>query len=80
MAAGAGSGKTRVLTELNVHLCECKLKSELGDDAKKEFGAEVSEIVTLTFTEDAALEMKGRIRKRLIEKRQTIAADYPFAL
>ncbi|HSU79668.1 MAG TPA: UvrD-helicase domain-containing protein, partial [Candidatus Angelobacter sp.] len=70
VSAGAGSGKTRVLTERYVRLCELKLQSGLGYDDKEEIGAEAKEIVTLTFTEDAALEMKSRIRKKLLEKWQ----------
>ena len=77
VAAGAGSGKTRVLSERYVHLCDLKLQSELGFAVNKDIASDVSSIVTLTFTEDAALEMKDRIRKRLLEKRQNAATDYP---
>jgi ATP-dependent helicase/nuclease subunit A len=77
VSAGAGSGKTRVLTERYVRLCELKLQSELGYDVNTEIGAEAKEIVTLTFTEDAALEMRSRIRKRLLGKWQNAKKDYP---
>lgn len=54
VSAGAGSGKTRVLVERYLHeLKENKLK--------------VSEVLALTFTEKAALEMKARIIARLRE-------------
>ena len=54
LAAGAGSGKTSVLVERFV-------RSVLGD------GIEVTAILTITFTEKAAAEMRGRIRRRLHE-------------
>ncbi|WP_078547735.1 UvrD-helicase domain-containing protein [Litchfieldia alkalitelluris] len=62
ISAGAGSGKTKVLTERYIYLCEQKLKGE-------NIGASVDEIVALTFTEDAALEMRDRIRHNLENKR-----------
>ncbi|MFT8321786.1 MAG: UvrD-helicase domain-containing protein [Bacillus sp. (in: firmicutes)] len=77
VAAGAGSGKTKVLSERYVTICEEKLKSALRFEYGDEFGAEVPQIVTLTFTEDAALEMKDRIRKRLLEKRMSVETEYP---
>jgi ATP-dependent helicase/nuclease subunit A len=77
VSAGAGSGKTRVLTERYVRLCELKFQSELGHDVNPEIGAEAKEIVTLTFTEDAALEMRSRIRKKLLEKLQNVKKDFP---
>ncbi len=64
ISAGAGSGKTRVLTERYIYLCEQKLIN-----SNHPLGASVDEIVALTFTEDAALEMKDRIRARINEKR-----------
>ncbi|MFC0469377.1 UvrD-helicase domain-containing protein [Halalkalibacter kiskunsagensis] len=63
VSAGAGSGKTRVLTERFIHLCELCLK-----DQHNRVGAKADEIVAITFTEKAAREMKDRIRKRLAEK------------
>jgi len=78
VSAGAGSGKTRVLTERYVRVCELKLQSNLGISSGEEIGAEASEIVTLTFTEDAALEMKNRIRKKLMEKLEHVEIDYPI--
>lgn len=47
--AGAGSGKTRVLIERLVHLIEQRL-------------AGLDDIVAITFTENAAAEMKARLR------------------
>ncbi|ARK31541.1 ATP-dependent helicase/nuclease subunit A [Halalkalibacter krulwichiae] len=69
VSAGAGSGKTRVLTERFIHLCELQLK-----DPSHPVGATVEEIAAITFTEKAAREMKDRIRKRLAEK-ETEADD-----
>src|SRR5437763_3916740 len=52
--AGAGSGKTSVLVERFV-------RSVLDD------GVDVSAILTITFTDKAAAEMRERIRRRLRE-------------
>lgn len=54
VAAGAGSGKTMVLSARFKHIVE-------------EGKANVDEILTLTFTEKAAAEMKTRIRTSLAE-------------
>ncbi len=52
--AGAGSGKTRVLVERFVRsVCED--------------GIAVDRLLAITFTEKAAAELKGRVRKRFIE-------------
>src|SRR5262245_9879754 len=53
LSSGAGCGKTSVLTE--------RYLSHLRDD-----GAEVSQVVAITFTDRAAREMRGRIRKALV--------------
>ncbi len=50
LSSGAGCGKTHVLTE--------RYLSHLRDD-----GAEVGQIVAITFTDRAARQMRGRIRK-----------------
>lgn len=51
VSAGAGSGKTAVLTERIIE----KLKS----------GVSISSLVVLTFTKAAAFEMKTRVRKKI---------------
>lgn len=53
VSAGAGSGKTAVLSERILKYCL------MGNDIRK--------VLVLTFTNAAALEMKERIRKKLIE-------------
>lgn len=76
ISAGAGSGKTRVLTERYVYLCEQKLKELLGNDNFSPIGATVAEIVAITFTEKASREMKDRIRGRVEEMRATVQEHY----
>jgi len=56
--AGAGTGKTRVLTERYLHLAVDR-------------GVELERILTVTFTEKAAREMKDRIRAALVERGRT---------
>ncbi len=58
VSAGAGSGKTRVLTQRYVHLL-------------KHRGARPEQIVTITFTDAAAAEMRDRIARLLIEQGET---------
>jgi ATP-dependent helicase/nuclease subunit A len=58
VSAGAGSGKTSVLTERYRFILEECLHSN-------SFGANVKEIVALTFTEKAAREMRNRIRSQI---------------
>ena len=53
VSAGAGSGKTAVLTERVLR----KIKE----------GTHINELLILTFTNKAALEMKERVRKKLKE-------------
>ncbi len=55
LASGAGCGKTHVLT--------ARYLSHLLDD-----GAEVDEIVAITFTDRAARQMRGRIREVLTRR------------
>ena len=57
VSAGAGSGKTAVLSERIRDYC---LK-----------GNDIRNVLVLTFTNAAALEMKERIRKKLIENNLT---------
>ena len=53
VSAGAGSGKTAVLTERIFKMIEG--------------GQDISRLLVLTFTRAAALEMKERIKKRIIQ-------------
>src|SRR5271163_232234 len=55
LSSGAGCGKTSVLTE--------RYLKHLADD-----GAEVAEVVAITFTERAAREMRDRIRNAVQER------------
>ena len=59
VSAGAGSGKTRVLAERFMRLIDGK---------EDRAGTEVDRILTLTFTNKAAVEMKERIFKTLCDK------------
>ena len=67
VSAGAGSGKTRVLAERFLRLIEGKKDKQSTD---------VDRILTLTFTNKAAVEMKERIFKTLSKK----SAESPLAL
>ena len=55
LSASAGSGKTRVLVE---RLCQLILKDRIS----------VDQILAMTFTNDAAAEMRDRLRARLLEE------------
>ena len=61
VSAGAGSGKTAVLTERVIR----KLKD----------GIDVNKLLVLTFTNEAASEMKNRIRKAIIKNNLTKQLD-----
>lgn len=56
LSASAGSGKTRVLVE---RLCQLILKDRIS----------VDQILAMTFTNDAAAEMRDRLRARLLEEK-----------
>jgi ATP-dependent helicase/nuclease subunit A len=62
LASGAGCGKTHVLTE--------RYLSHLRED-----GAAVGEIVAITFTDRAAREMRGRIRRAITGHLRAAASD-----
>ena len=57
--AGAGTGKTKVLTERFIYILEN------GDFEK---GREIESIVAITFTKKATQEMKERIREEIQKK------------
>ena len=57
--AGAGSGKTKVLTERYVYILE---------NGDLEEGKEIESILAITFTKKAAGEMKERIRGLIKER------------
>lgn len=67
VSASAGSGKTSVLVE---RLCKLVLVDKISIDR----------ILAMTFTEDAANEMKDRLKKRLQEKPQTDYIQSQLAL
>ncbi len=61
VSAGAGSGKTAVLTERVIHKLE---------------NTNINRLLVLTFTNAAAAEMKDRIRKAIVENGLTEQLDY----
>lgn len=63
VSAGAGSGKTKVLSERFAYLVKNK-------------GYKVDEILTLTFTKKATNEMFGRIYKVLKEEKSDAISDF----
>ncbi|WP_100373597.1 UvrD-helicase domain-containing protein [Bacillus sp. FJAT-45037] len=75
ISAGAGSGKTRVLTERIMYILE-----KAYHEPSSSLGATIEELAAITFTEKAAREMKDRVRKRLAKKElealTTEEADY----
>jgi ATP-dependent helicase/nuclease subunit A len=69
VSAGAGSGKTAALVELYLRL--------LAGETSLGRALEVEEIVAITFTEKAALEMKERVRSG-VQERLATATDKSF--
>jgi len=66
--AGAGSGKTHVLVERFLHLLEQKaIHAPSPDEAWR-----LNNLVAITFTREAALEMRKRLRREM-EKRRVAA-------
>src|ERR671936_404832 len=62
LSSGAGCGKTHVLTQ--------RYLSHLRDD-----GAEVGQVVAITFTDRAARQMRERIRQAVLGHLRAAAAD-----
>lgn len=62
VSAGAGSGKTAVLSERILSFCK------EGNDIRR--------VLVLTFTEKAAQEMKERIRQKLLDNNLDLQAEY----
>src|SRR5918911_1294906 len=62
LSSGAGCGKTHVLTE--------RYLSHLRDD-----GAEVGQVVAITFTDRAARQMRARIRRAVAEHLRSARDD-----
>jgi ATP-dependent helicase/nuclease subunit A len=62
LSSGAGCGKTHVLTQ--------RYLSHLEND-----GAEVGQIVAITFTDRAARQMRDRIRKAILDHLERAATD-----
>jgi ATP-dependent helicase/nuclease subunit A len=62
LSSGAGCGKTHVLTE--------RYLSHLRDD-----GAEVGQVVAITFTDRAARQMRARIRRAVVTHLRAAASD-----
>ena len=60
LEAGAGTGKTRILVDRVVEII-------------RRGGAEVEQVVVITFTEKAAGELRARVRDRLHERLETAA-------
>jgi ATP-dependent helicase/nuclease subunit A len=67
LSSGAGCGKTHVLTE--------RYLSHLRAD-----GAEVGQVVAITFTDRAARQMRGRIRRAVAEHLRAAAGDAEAAV
>lgn len=68
VSAGAGSGKTAVLTErVKEIIIEGEKERDNNVPLEDRKGAKVSELLVLTFTNKAAGEMKGRIQQALLE-------------
>ena len=62
VSAGAGSGKTAVLTQRVIR----KIKD----------GVDITKLLVLTFTNEAASEMKNRIRKKLKQNNMLEQLNY----
>lgn len=71
VSAGAGSGKTAVLTErIKQIVLEGQKEKRNNTPLELRKGAEVNQLLVLTFTNKAAAEMKSRIREALFKAYQ----------
>lgn len=71
VCAGAGSGKTYVLTQRIMHALRpgSKPRGQWADPSVPEpFLESIDQVLAITFTEKAAAELKERIRSALIEE------------
>ena len=72
VSAGAGSGKTAVLTErIKQIVLEGQKEKENNVPSSQRKGASINEILVLTFSNKAAAEMKSRIREALFSAFQS---------
>lgn len=71
VVAGAGSGKTHVLVERYLYLLE--QNAVLESDPTKRW--RLNNLVAITFTREAALEMRNRVRIELEKRRQNAEND-----
>src|SRR6185437_4164487 len=77
VSAGAGTGKTSTLVERYLHIVRGDRAGQLPESLR----AGVNEILTITFTDDAASELKRRLTARfsdlgMISERREVETAY----